>query len=87
MAGSGPRSSKGARFQRILWPTDFSPTAKAALPYAADLAADYGAQLVLLHVVPVTSMYVRRFRAPSGWTFRRGLGSPPRRTSAAWRRR
>ncbi len=58
MAGSGPRSSKGARFQRILWPTDFSPTAKAALPYAADLAADYGAQLVLLHVVPVTSMYV-----------------------------
>jgi len=58
MAGSGPRSSKKGGFRRILWPTDFSPTAKAALPYAADLAADYGAQLVLLHVLPLYSMYV-----------------------------
>ena len=58
MAGSGPRSSKSTRFRRILWPTDFSPTAKAALPYALDLAADHEAQLVLLHVNPVTSMYV-----------------------------
>jgi nucleotide-binding universal stress UspA family protein len=58
MAGSGARSSRKRAFRRILWPTDFSPTAKAALPYAADLAADHGAQLVLLHVLPVYTMYV-----------------------------
>jgi nucleotide-binding universal stress UspA family protein len=64
MAGPGPRSSKRARFQRILWPTDFSPTAKAALPYALGAAGDHGAQLVLLHVIPVASMYVPEVSGP-----------------------
>ena len=58
MAGSGPHMSRKTGFRRILWPTDFSPVAKAALPYAADLAADSGAQLVLLHVLALPSMYV-----------------------------
>lgn len=43
--------SRAAGYRRILWPTDFSPVAKTALPYALDLAADAGAELVLLHVL------------------------------------
>ncbi len=38
-------------YRRILWPTDFSALAKTALPYAMDLAADAGGELVLLHVL------------------------------------
>ena len=37
-------------FRRILWPTDFSELAKGALPHAVGLAADAGAELVILHV-------------------------------------
>lgn len=36
----------------ILCPTDFSPRAAWALPLASALARDYGARLILLHVVP-----------------------------------
>ncbi|HEY7677871.1 MAG TPA: universal stress protein [Candidatus Methylomirabilis sp.] len=49
MSGAGTSRSTG--YRRILWPTDFSALAKAALPYAEDLAADSGAELVLLHVL------------------------------------
>ncbi len=51
MSAAGARSSKTTGYRRILWPTDFSPLAKTALPYAMDLAADSGADLVLLHVL------------------------------------
>lgn len=44
-------------YRRILWPTDFSPLAKTALPHAAGLASDAGAELVLLHVLPLPAMY------------------------------
>src|SRR5690348_15458556 len=37
------------RFQTILCPTDFSPTAAQAFEYAADLARAYGARLVVMH--------------------------------------
>ena len=37
-------------YRRILWPTDFSEFAKGALPHALHLAADAGAELVMLHV-------------------------------------
>ena len=37
-------------YRRILWPTDFSELAKDALPHAMALAADSGAELVVLHV-------------------------------------
>jgi len=45
-------------FDRIVFPTDFSETARAALPYASFLAARHGATLHLLHVESVP-------RAPS----------------------
>ncbi len=37
-------------YRRILWPTDFSELAKDALPHAMAVAADSGAEIVLLHV-------------------------------------
>lgn len=36
----------------ILHPTDFSPQSESALQLACSLAADYGAHLVILHVMP-----------------------------------
>lgn len=38
--------------KNILFPTDFSSAANAALPYAAEIAHRYGAKLYTLHVVP-----------------------------------
>lgn len=38
-------------FKKILVPTDFSESAKYALPFAIDLAKKYGAKIYLLHVV------------------------------------
>ncbi|MBF0559214.1 MAG: universal stress protein [Nitrospirae bacterium] len=37
--------------ERILLPTDFSEGALHALPYALDMAKNYGAKLFLLHVI------------------------------------
>lgn len=37
------------RFQTILCPTDFSPTAAVAFEYACDLARTFQARLVVLH--------------------------------------
>jgi nucleotide-binding universal stress UspA family protein len=48
---------KKTRYCRILWPTDFSALAKAALPHAVGLASDAGAELVLLHVLPLPAAY------------------------------
>jgi nucleotide-binding universal stress UspA family protein len=42
-------------FQRIVCPTDFSPTAARALDLATRIAAASNAQLVLLHVVPAVN--------------------------------
>lgn len=39
-------------FKKILCPTDFSEASYVALPTAADLARQCGAQLLLVHVVP-----------------------------------
>lgn len=36
----------------ILFPTDLSPESKAVFPYLATLAADYEAEIMLLHVLP-----------------------------------
>jgi nucleotide-binding universal stress UspA family protein len=41
---------------RILVPTDFSPTADAALAYAKVLASRFGAELRLLHVLELESL-------------------------------
>jgi nucleotide-binding universal stress UspA family protein len=47
----GPLPSGAALFGTIVWPTDFSPAATAALPYATSLARQDRARLLLLHVV------------------------------------
>jgi nucleotide-binding universal stress UspA family protein len=39
------------RFQKILVPTDFSPAAKQALPYASELAKLHDAEILLVHVM------------------------------------
>lgn len=45
------RTGSDARFQRILFATDFSEDSLAALPYAFSLAEEDQSQLALLHVV------------------------------------
>jgi nucleotide-binding universal stress UspA family protein len=40
------------QLRNILFPTDFSSAANAALPYAAEIAQRYGAKLYTLHVLP-----------------------------------
>ena len=40
------------QLKSILFPTDFSSAANAALPYAVEIARRYGAKLYTLHVVP-----------------------------------
>jgi universal stress protein A len=51
------KASKWTGYHRILWPTDFSPLAKTALPHAVGLAGAAGAELVLLHVLPSLAAY------------------------------
>lgn len=51
LAGSGT-----TEFKRILFATDFGPTSAKTFPYALSLAEDYGAKLVLLHMVPPMPM-------------------------------
>ena len=51
------KAKKWTGYHRILWPTDFSPLAKAALPHAVGLASAAGAELVLLHVLPSLAAY------------------------------
>jgi nucleotide-binding universal stress UspA family protein len=57
MAATVRGKIKRAKYRRILWATDFSPLAKAALPHAVGLASDAGAELVLFHVLPSPAMY------------------------------
>ena len=52
------KGSKWTGYHRILWPTDFSALAQAALAHAVGLASDTGAELVLLHVLPPLVAYV-----------------------------
>ena len=40
------------QLKNILFPTDFSSAANAALPYAAEIARRYGAKLYAVHVLP-----------------------------------
>jgi universal stress protein A len=63
MATTVRRRAKGKApqwtgYHRILWPTDFSPRAQAALPHAVGLAMQANAELVLLHVLPSPGAYV-----------------------------
>jgi nucleotide-binding universal stress UspA family protein len=51
------KAAKWTGYHRILWPTDFSPLAKVALPHAVGLAAAAGADLGLLHALPSLAAY------------------------------
>jgi len=52
------------QLKNILFTTDFSPAAAAALPYAGELAKHYGAKLYALHVrAPV----INPMTPPAGW--------------------
>jgi nucleotide-binding universal stress UspA family protein len=44
--------------RNILFATDFSAPSMRALPYAANLAREYGAKLYASHVVPIESYLV-----------------------------
>lgn len=44
-------TSAGIGLKRILVPVDFSPLSKKAMRYAARLAQQFGAEVILLHVV------------------------------------
>ena len=47
-----------AGYRRILWPTDLSRLAMAALPHALQLAAGSNGELVIVHVLPLVAAYV-----------------------------
>jgi nucleotide-binding universal stress UspA family protein len=57
MTGAKRRTTPARAYRRILWPTDFSRLANAALPHALKIAAQDGAELIVMHVVapPVLS--------------------------------
>ena len=40
------------KFERILFPTDFSEASLEALPYGVELAGLFNAELLIMHVVP-----------------------------------
>jgi nucleotide-binding universal stress UspA family protein len=46
------------KFERILFPTDFSDHARHAQEYAVSLAREYGAELLVIHVVQLYSYVV-----------------------------
>ena len=46
------------KFDRILVPTDFSDFSRPAMQYGYDIAARFGAELHLLHIVPDPAMLV-----------------------------
>jgi nucleotide-binding universal stress UspA family protein len=54
-------------YHRILWPTDFSPLAKAALPHLPKLAAGSQGELVILHVLPTPAAYAYPDTASLPW--------------------
>ncbi|MFN3243960.1 MAG: universal stress protein [Planctomycetota bacterium] len=49
------------KLDRIICPTDFSPTSSKAVDYAATMADSFDAELVLLHVIPEMSYPLRSF--------------------------
>jgi nucleotide-binding universal stress UspA family protein len=50
---SASSASEPSAISRILLPTDFSPTAEAALQWGRRMAVAFGAKLVLLHVIDI----------------------------------
>jgi ubiquinone biosynthesis protein len=57
--GRRPVADEGPRVRRILVGTDLSPTAARAVAWAADMAARYEAELLLVHVVAADTAAAR----------------------------
>lgn len=55
------------KIRRIICPTDFSVTARRAVDYAAEMARSFGAELVLLHVIPELNYPLRSFGMASSF--------------------
>jgi nucleotide-binding universal stress UspA family protein len=49
---------------KILLPTDFSSSSKAALETAADLASHFHAELFLVNVIPLVSTFTPEYAVP-----------------------
>ena len=49
------------KIRRIVCPIDFSPTAGHAVEYATEMARAFGAELLLLHVIPAMNYPLRSF--------------------------
>jgi len=49
------------KLRHIVCPTDFSPAAAHAVEYAAEMARAFGAELLLLHVIPAMNYPLRSF--------------------------
>lgn len=45
------KKEKGLQIKKILVPTDFSPSSEAGVEYAAAMAKQFGAEVILVHVV------------------------------------
>jgi nucleotide-binding universal stress UspA family protein len=61
------KTDRDAGYRRILWPTDFSPLSKAAVPHAVKLAAGREAELIVLHVQSPVAVYVPPAAAAVAW--------------------
>src|SRR5688572_4171000 len=55
---SCPTPTPMFQVRRILVATDFSPCARLALDHASELAKRFGAEILLLHVVPYSDQYM-----------------------------
>jgi nucleotide-binding universal stress UspA family protein len=69
--------------RRIVHPSDFSPASRPAFRKALELAKTYGAQLIVVHVLPMLPVPGDAYVPPSVWndlergqrtTAQRGLG-------------
>lgn len=49
------------KLTRVVCPTDFSPTSSRAVDYAGTMADSFGAELVLLHSIPLMDYPLRSF--------------------------
>lgn len=84
-AAMPPIASPEVRLKRILVPTDFSATSRKAICYAASLAKQFNAEIILLHVVqPVTPPPSLVMLMPD--TFDGALREAAAKRLAEWRR-
>jgi universal stress protein A len=67
MRRHGTEGVESSGYRRILWPTDFSPLAQAALPHALRIAEDGQAELIIVHVVSPPVLYGTPVMSGAAW--------------------